>query len=150
MPSDFDAWPDEPAEDDPEDRWGDPESDLVTVPTVGESEAEEDEEEPVEIDSELASTFWAVVVLVNVGVAGISLGAMFIYFRGNHLLGGGAAVVGALALFRAYYTYRGFRDEADSDDTDDNRDSNDTDDNRDSDGDSDDDNHGSGDSTTRN
>ncbi|MUV58183.1 hypothetical protein [Halogeometricum sp. CBA1124] len=122
MPRDSDAWPDEPDESDPEDRWGDPENDLVNVPSVGGEGDEDDDgdEQPVEIDSELASTFWAVVVLVNVGVAGVSLGAMFAYFRGNFLLGGGAAVVGVLALVRAYYSYRGYKagDAADADETD--------------------------------
>lgn len=117
MPRDSDAWPDEPDETDPEDRWGDPESDLVNVPSVGgEDDGDDgdrgDDEQPVEIDSELASTFWAVVVLVNVGVAGVSLGAMFAYFRGNYLLGGGAAVVGVLALVRAYYSYQGYKTES--------------------------------------
>jgi hypothetical protein len=122
VPRDSDAWPDEPDESDPEDRWGDPERDLVNVPSVG----GEDDEQPVEIDSELASTFWAVVVLVNVGVAGVSLGAMFAYFRGNYLLGAAAAVVGVLALVRAYYSYRGYKS-SDAGDTDHADDAGDTD-----------------------
>jgi hypothetical protein len=115
VPRDSDAWPDEPDESDPEERWDDPEKDLVNVPSVGGESDDGDgegDEQPVEIDRELASTFWAVVVLVNVGVAGVSLGAMFAYFRGNYLLGGGAAVVGVLALVRAYYSYQGYKTES--------------------------------------
>lgn len=117
MPSDSDPWPDEPDEPDPEERWGDPENDLIDVPAVDIPGDDADEGAAVQVDRELATTFWAVVVLVNVGVAGISIGAMVLYFRGQLLLGSGAIVVGALALVRAYYTYRGYRgDEAASDD----------------------------------
>lgn len=89
--------------DDPEDRWGDPEQDLgprVDVPSVGAPGGAD-----VEVPADLRFTFWRVVILVNVGLLGVSLGAMFVYFEGDWRLGGGALAVGALTLGYAYVLY---------------------------------------------
>ena len=111
MSRDSNPWPDEPEEEDPEERWGDPENDLSNVPAVEIPNSEPDED--TEIDGDLRTAFWATVVLVNVAVAGVSIGAMLVYFRGELLVGGGAVAVGLLALVRAYYFYRDFREDAD-------------------------------------
>lgn len=113
MSRDSDPWPDEPREENPEERWGDPEEELSNVPSVDVPDSEPDEETP--IDGDLQRAFWATVVLVNVAVAGVSIGAMLVYFRGNLVVGGGAIAVGAFSLVRAYYFYRDFRDSEDAD-----------------------------------
>ncbi|KTG09809.1 hypothetical protein AUR64_09250 [Haloprofundus marisrubri] len=116
---------DEPEEFDPEDRWGDaeeeldrwgdpeakwnrwgdPERDLPNVPEAPKPATPEGE-----VDSELKTTFWVSVVLVNVGVGALSLGAMFVYFRGQWRLGGGLVVVGLFLLLRTYQRYQQFRE----------------------------------------
>ncbi|WP_224269788.1 DUF7322 domain-containing protein [Haloprofundus salinisoli] len=87
-------------------RWGDPERDLPNVPEAPKPATPEGE-----ADSELATTFWVSVVLVNVGVGALSLGAMFAYFRGQWRLGGGLVVVGLFLLLRTYQRYKQFREE---------------------------------------
>ncbi|SFR47401.1 DUF7322 domain-containing protein [Halogeometricum limi] len=136
MSREFDDWPDEPDEENPEDRWGDPERDLVNVPAVELPSSEPTE--VTDVDEELQRAFWATVVLVNVAVAGISLGAMLLYFRGQLLVGGGAMLVGALAFARAYYFYREFQKSNDGDSADEDGDRNDDSDDADSNDDSDD------------
>lgn len=95
--------------DNPETRWGDPEKDLpnvpsVRVPTVG-NETEETDEFSADVDPEQMRLFWGSVVLANIGVAGVALGAMLVYFRSQWLIGGGAFVFGVFALWRVYAMY---------------------------------------------
>jgi hypothetical protein len=104
VPSDFDPWPDEPDEDDPERRWGDPERDLTNVPEVDVPNSEPGDD--VEVDSELATAFWVSVFFANVALAGLSIGAMLVYFRGDWMFGGAAFAVGLFALVRVYTYYR--------------------------------------------
>ncbi|WP_049985831.1 DUF7322 domain-containing protein [Halobellus rufus] len=112
MPTEFDEWPDEPDEADPESRWGDPESDLVSVPSVDDPAADVDEEGAgVEVDGDLAKFFWATVVYANVALAGISLGLLLVGFRGQWTWGGGAVVVGLFALYRTYDLYRTYQEQ---------------------------------------
>lgn len=111
MPKEFDEWPDEPDQPDPEGRWGDPESDLATVPSVDiPGEDVDDEGAGVEVDGDLAKFFWAAVIYANVGIAGVSLGLMLAGFRGQLLLGGGAVAIGLFALYRTYDLYRTYRE----------------------------------------
>ncbi|QCJ47662.1 hypothetical protein [Haloprofundus sp. MHR1] len=117
-PDPEDRWGDPEAElnrwDDPEEkwnRWGDPERDLPNVPEAPKPSTPEGE-----VDSELATAFWVSVVLVNVGVGALSLGAMFLYFRGQWRLGGGLFVVGLFLLLRTYQRYRQFREGRTTDD----------------------------------
>jgi hypothetical protein len=110
-------WPDEPDEDDPEDRWPDPERELpsvpeapsvgVDIPRVGTPESE--------VDAGTQQAFWTAVVLANVGVAGATIGPLVAYFRGELLVGAGAFALGALALGRTYLTVREFRAASDGD-----------------------------------
>ena len=112
MPSDFDEWPDEPDEPDPEARWGAPEEDLVSVPAVEIPGEDADEEGAgVEIDGDLAKFFWATVVYANVALAGISIGLLLVVFRGQWGWGGGAVGVGLFALYRTYDLYRTYQEQ---------------------------------------
>lgn len=113
MPTD--PWPDEPEEVDPEDRWGDPERDLVKNIAI-EAEPEEDADEEPELSSEAVSgevsrLFWASVVLVNVAVFALSLGPMLIVFRDQWILGLGLVGGGTFALSRTYRLYQQFKRE---------------------------------------
>jgi hypothetical protein len=99
-------WPDEPDEPNPEDRWGNPERDLVRVPKA--PEVPKQSGGGGDVPAAVAQNFWAAVVFANVGLFGVSLGAMLIGFRGDWLWGGAAVLVGALALLRTYLQYRSF------------------------------------------
>lgn len=112
-----DEWPDEPDEPDPEARWGDPETDLVSIPSV-EAPEPPDPGEPgagVEVDAEVARFFWVSVVFANVAVGGIGIGLLLVGFRGQWTTGGVAVAVGLFALYRTYDTYRRYRAETDGD-----------------------------------
>ncbi|ELZ91701.1 hypothetical protein C440_15344 [Haloferax mucosum ATCC BAA-1512] len=103
---------------DPEARWGDPETELPNIPRVripGEddpaTEPDEDDEDQsfsADIDPEAARLFWASVVLANIGVGGVAVGAMLLYFRDDLLVGGGLVLLGIGSLVRVYFTYREF------------------------------------------
>ncbi|GGJ08818.1 hypothetical protein GCM10008995_18330 [Halobellus salinus] len=107
MPPESDKWPDEPDEPDPESRWGDPEDDLVSVPSV-ESPALDPGAEGagIEIDGELARLFWAAVVYANIALGGVSIGLLLVLFRGQVTVGGAGIAVGLVALYRTYDLYR--------------------------------------------
>jgi hypothetical protein len=92
-----DPWPDEPEEFDPDSLA--PSVDVPEAPDVSETE----------VDDELFRAFWGSVVMLNVALMGVSLGAMFLYFRGNLRLGGGAMVVGVVAAVFTYRYYAGYR-----------------------------------------
>lgn len=113
MPSESDKWPDEPDEPDPESRWGDPEDDLVSIPSVEVPAAAEPAEpgDTVEVDSEVAKFFWVSVVYANVALGGVSIGLLLVWFRGQWMVGGGAVVVGCFALYRTYDLYRTYQAE---------------------------------------
>ena len=121
MPSDSDPdrWPDEPDEPDPEPRWGNPEKDLVSVPSVEiETPDPGSEGGGAEIDAEVARLFWAAVVYANVAVAGVTIGPLLVAFRGQLTVGGVAIAVGLLALYRTYDLYRTYRERTVDDDAD--------------------------------
>jgi len=112
-----DKWPDEPDEPDPEARWGDPETDLVSIPSV-EAPEPPDPGDPgagVELDAEVARFFWVSVVAANVAVGGIGIGLLLVGFRGQWTTGGVAVGIGLLALYRTYDIYRRYRAEVDGD-----------------------------------
>lgn len=103
MPAESDDWPDEPDEPDPEARWGDPENDLVSVPSVETPDLDPGSEGAgVEVDAEVARRFWAAVVYANVALGGISIGLLLVWFRGQVTVGGVAVAVGLFALYRTY------------------------------------------------
>lgn len=94
-----DPWPDEPDEPDP-DSLGPEAPEAPEPPSV--------DLEDVDAPDDLQRTFWATVVLVNVGLLAVSLAAMFAFFQGRYLLSGGLAVLGVGALAHAYREYRGY------------------------------------------
>jgi hypothetical protein len=106
------SWPNEPDEEDPEDRWPDPETELPSAPRAPEVEIPEPPTPESEADPELRRAFWAAVLFANVGVAGVTVGPMLAYFRGDVALGAGVFALGVLALGRTYLEYRGVRDGA--------------------------------------
>lgn len=102
-----DDWVDEPDEYDPESQWGDPERDLPSIPDTPEPRVAESD-----VDPEFAMRWWRSVFLANVAVAGLTIGPMLIYFRGMWTVGGGAILLGAVALFRTYQQYRAVQSDA--------------------------------------
>jgi len=75
---------------DPEERWGSPEEDLgprVDVPEVDASD----------VDDDFAATWWGSVVLANVALGGVAVGAMVGFFTGDWETGGVLVVVGLVA-----------------------------------------------------
>lgn len=68
------------------------------------TESEDDDEVPTPRD-EVRRLFWAIVVLLNIGILAVSLGVMLAGFRGQYrdaalLIGGGLVV-----LYSAYRRY---------------------------------------------
>jgi hypothetical protein len=93
----FESVPEEPDEDDPENRWGNPEEELVAVPEVSVPDGEGSD-----VDPELYRTFWAAVLFANIGLAGITIGPMLAYFRGEWDLALLFVVIGLFGLARTY------------------------------------------------
>ncbi|WP_330632676.1 DUF7322 domain-containing protein [Halocatena halophila] len=60
-------------------------------------------------DVSVARTFWLVVVMVNIGLFGLTVGLLYAFVRGRVQFGGAIAVFGVTALFVAYRRYRAFR-----------------------------------------
>lgn len=115
MPPKFDEWPDEPDEPDPEARWGSPEDDLVSVPSVADGDPDA-EGAGIEVDGEIAKFFWVSVIYANVALGGVAIGLLLVGFRGQLTIGGVAIAVGILALYRTYDVYRRYREHVDEGD----------------------------------
>lgn len=88
---------------DPEDRWPDPEDELATVPETPSPPPAS------EASATVASAFWKSVLVVNYAVFAVCFGPMLAYFRGQTLLGTGVFASGLLAFGYAYFVYRAFR-----------------------------------------
>lgn len=129
-----DPWPDEPKETNPEDRWGNPERELVENITIDAEPEFSGDEVPTEaVSADGSRQFWASVVLANIAVFALSLGPMLIYFRGQWTLGLGLVVGGVVVVGRIYSLFREFKDKSDEEHGDDSNDSNDRGDSDDSD-----------------
>lgn len=108
--SDFDL--EEPIPDEVEDPIPDEVTDNVDIYTPespelpGHDTGENLESKIGEVDEDTLSAFVTCVVLTNVALFGVSLGALLIVFRGAWLWGGGGVVVGVLGGIRAYQRYR--------------------------------------------
>jgi len=94
LEEDSEAWPDEPAEFDPNSLGPDIPT-APSVPTVSERD----------VPSDVASAFWAAVLFANVGLIGVSLGPMLWYFEGMGRVGGGLFLIGLIALGMTYRRY---------------------------------------------
>jgi hypothetical protein len=59
-----------------------------------------------DVDPELSRRFWALVLVFNVALLALSLGAMFVVFEGNYELGGQLLLGGLAAFGFGLYRYR--------------------------------------------
>jgi hypothetical protein len=102
-----DAWPDEPDEFDPNSLG--PEIPSAPDPTS----------DDVDVPPELAKAFWAAVIFANVGLLGVSLGPMLIFFEGRVDAGLASFLIGVLGLVFAYRRYHGYMNRDDDEGEDD-------------------------------
>jgi hypothetical protein len=100
---DDDFWLDESDEFVPEslDTWSD-------ISGKGDS-TESDTSYDINATNEVFRAFWAVALMVKVGLLATSLGLMFIVFRNQLRFGGGLFAIGALALLVGYRRYRNYQ-----------------------------------------
>ena len=91
-----DAWPDEPDEFDPN-------SLGPEVPSAPDPASDD-----IDVSPELAKAFWAAVLFANVGLLGVSLGPMLIFFDGRIDAGLASFAIGVLGLVFAYRRYHGY------------------------------------------
>jgi len=83
------SWPDEPDEFDPDSLAPDPPDSTRSLrESLGATE---------DVSDDLFRAFWASVLLLNVAFAALSIGAMFIYFRGDVETGVPVMLIGAVA-----------------------------------------------------
>lgn len=116
-----DEWEPEDPFDDPEDAFADPDDDSLTIPSVGiEDGASEADGEPytdsmripevttdeTEAPNELLEAFWVLVVVINVALFTLSLGLMFLLFRGDTTTGGWLLAAGLVLSGLAVRRYR--------------------------------------------
>lgn len=59
-----------------------------------------------DVDPELARRFWALVLVFNVALLALSLGAMFVVFERNYSLGGQLLLAGGATFGFGVYRYR--------------------------------------------
>lgn len=57
-------------------------------------------------DPELQRQFWVLVLVFNAALAAVSIGLMFVAFRGKWEFGGRIVVAGALLAAYGFYKYR--------------------------------------------
>lgn len=103
--------------------FGDPE-DSELIPeghSVSSSEPEEPDTETLSrdlsnVDPDLLNTFAVCVLLANLGVLLVSVGALVVIFRGQLQIGGGLVVVGSLSLLRVWQYYRSYKADRETDD----------------------------------
>lgn len=93
------AWPDEPDEFEPDSLGPDPPDSTRSLrESLGATE---------DVSEDLFRAFWASVLLLNVALAALSIGAMLVYFRGDYASGAPALLIGAVAaLATARYYWR--------------------------------------------
>ncbi len=109
------SWPNEPDEFDPDSLGPDPPDSTRTLrESLGATE---------DVSDGLFRAFWASVLLLNVAIAALSIGAMFVYFRGDVGTGVplmGIGVVAAAATGRYYWRFKTgtYTQDAPNDDTD--------------------------------
>lgn len=61
---------------------------------------------PTGTSTDLMVAFWSLVVLFNVGLFGLTVGPMLLYFRGDWAFGGALVALGVLAAARGLHRYR--------------------------------------------
>ena len=65
----------------------------------------------IDASSNVAQTFWLVVVMVDIGLLAISLGIMIVVFRGQLRFGASVFAIGVLALLLGYRRYRNYKND---------------------------------------
>ena len=109
---------------DPEERFGDPETDGL-IPGVGETDAQPESVAADElaadlsaVDEDLLDTFTICVVLADIGLLLVTIGALLVVVQGWLWIGLGLVGGGFLALARLVHHYRSYIDDraADGDD----------------------------------
>ena len=113
---DEDAWPDEPKEFDPDSLGPDPPTSPNAAPSSGESLRASES-----VPDGLFRAFWASVLLANVALGAISIGAMLIYFQGDYEAGTLALLIGSVAASGTARYYWGvktgrYNDDGDAED----------------------------------
>lgn len=85
------------------------------VPEVDVPEVSTPTPEPSDTDvpTDLKTTFWKLVGLIKIGLISISLGPMFVFFRGEWVTGGSLVGLGVVTFAYAYLEYRRYRDRDD-------------------------------------
>ena len=106
--------------------FGDPEeSDLIPeVQPLTTSESEELDPETFSrdlsnVDPDLLNAFAVCVLLANLGILLVSVGALIVIFRGQLRIGGGLVGIGSLALLRMWQYYRSHKTDRETDTADD-------------------------------
>ena len=103
-------WPDEPEEFDPDSLGPDVVDPSARVDPTANGDAADGDLIGADVDDELFRSFWGAVIFLNVAVAGLAIGAMLVYFRGDWGVGGAGLVVGAVAaIFAVRYYLKGRR-----------------------------------------
>lgn len=91
-----------------------PSVDVPTVESPGELDGdgtEEGEEFTGDVDADVARTFWRLVVVIDVGIAALALGPMFVYFEGDWQRGLILTAFGLAVLAYGVKTYRRYKAE---------------------------------------
>ncbi|WP_331236364.1 DUF7322 domain-containing protein [Natronorarus salvus] len=60
---------------------------------------------PEGMSKSLLRAFWTLVLIAHIGVFGVSVGPMLVYFRGDWRLGGALALLGVFALAHGLLYY---------------------------------------------
>lgn len=98
---DEERWPDEPKEFDPDSLGPDPPDPAP--------ESQDSLTAGTEVSDELFRAFWASVLLLNVAIAALAIGALLIYFRGDYSQGGPALLIGGIAAISTARYYWGVK-----------------------------------------
>lgn len=88
----------------------------VDVPEVDVPEVEvpgSDDPVGTDVDADVASAFWRLVLIFDVALLALALGPMFLYFEGDLRRGGMLLAFGALVFVYGVARYREFRDVGD-------------------------------------
>lgn len=101
----------EPEEDDPEERFHDPDSEGLTIPSAPSPPSPEVPEVPSpgdaeDVPSELHSAFWLVVLTLNAAILATAVGALVVVFGHGTRPGLAALAAGAVLFALAARRYR--------------------------------------------
>lgn len=78
-------------------------------PTFGVEPTVPEPPDPEAADPELRASFWGLVLVFNLAILGVSVGALFAVVRGDYALGGQLFLGGAVLFAYGLYRYRRVR-----------------------------------------